>query len=54
MNGKRVSGQVGLEVAEGRASRKQLLCFVLDPLLISAVCSVEVKLKLVRKREAGC
>lgn len=33
----RVSGQVGLEVAEGRASRMQLLCSVLDPVLISAV-----------------
>lgn len=49
----RVSGQVGLEVAEGRASRMQLLCSVLDPVLISAVWSVEIKLRLVRKREAG-
>lgn len=48
------SGQVGSEVAEGRASRVQLLCSVLDPGLISAVCSVQVKLKLVRKREVGC
>lgn len=53
MNGKRVSGQVGLEVTEGRASRMQLLCSVLDLVLVSAVCSVGVKLKLVRKREAG-
>lgn len=47
-------GSGGLEVAEGRASRMQQLYSALDSVLVSAVCSLEVKLKLVRKREVGC